>query len=46
MKDSSTLQDVAFFHTLAHILGGGETDQMFTKILPENRCIFEQGSPH
>jgi len=34
LKYSSTLQDRAFFHTLAHI--SGKNDRILTKILPDN----------
>jgi len=34
LKDSSTLQDGIFFHSLVHIIGK-LNDQIFMKILPE-----------
>jgi len=42
LKDSSTLQNRAFFHSLAYILYG-ETDRMFVKFY--HRCICGQKSP-
>jgi len=42
LKDSSTLQDMAFFHNLAYI--SKESDRIFIKFY--HRCILGQGNPH
>ena len=42
LKDSSTLQDRAFYHSLAYI--PRKTDWIFTKILPQ-KCLSTRQSP-
>ena len=44
LKDSSTLRERAFFHSLAYISGKSHRIRIFMKILPQN-CNLDQGRP-